>query len=404
MNNNKWLHGLFCRSLLLICPAILFSRGEIMAQSELPLYVKTTGKLPQMAWSTGTDRLGSAKMGYIDTGILLKVADTAGPLYKVQLSQNRHAYIEKSLVTPFEITMKPPVVTSESWRIKGGEADDSLTINLGQKVAYQSWMELSPAKIVVELYGVQANTNWITRLTSAREIHRVDYRQIEDDVVQVNIYLEHKQPYGYHITYRGNQLLLTVRIPPNDRTLRNKTIVIDAGHGGSNNGARGVNTGILEKDYNLLFAKALKKNLEDKGARVLMVREKDTAIDNKDRVLWTIEQNPDLFISIHLNSAGRPAVRGVSTYYKHVSYSTLSFAIYKQMIQLNNLPEFGHIGSFNFQPVQPTEYPSCLVEVAFLSNPEDEKLIRNPEFHKKVAKQIKLGIQDWYGKIRAVEW
>jgi N-acetylmuramoyl-L-alanine amidase len=193
-------------------------------------------------------------------------------------------------------------------------------------------------------------------------------------------------------------------VPPNDRSLKGKTVVVDAGHGGSNNGARGVKTGILEKDYTLLFAKALKKNLEEKGAKVLMVRESDTAIDNKDRVLWAIQQNPDLFISLHLNSAGRPTVRGVSTYYKHVAYSTLSGAILNQMLKLYDLAEFGHIGSFNFQPVQPTEYPSCLVEVAFLSSPEDEKMIRNPEFQKKVAKQIKQGILDWYAKIREVEW
>jgi N-acetylmuramoyl-L-alanine amidase len=401
MFRNNRMKGLICPVMFM---AIFLLHTSAIGQSQLPLYVKTTGKLPQLAWSTGTDRLGSAKMGYLDTGILLQVADTAGNLYKIRLSQSRHAYIEKALVTPVEIIMKPAVAISESWRIKGGEGDDSLTINLGQKVAYQSWMESGPSKIVLELYGVQANTNWITQLSSAREIHKVDYRQVEDDVVQVHIYLKHVQPYGYRIYYRGNQLLLTVRVPPNDKSLKGKTIVVDAGHGGTNNGARGVTTGILEKDYTLLFAKALKKNLEDKGAKVLMVREKDTTIDNKDRVLWAIQQNPDLFISLHLNSAGRPTVRGVSTYYKHVSYSTLSGAILNQMLKLYDLAEFGHIGSFNFQPVQPTEYPSCLVEVAFLSSPEDEKMIRNPEFQKKVAKQIKQGMLDWYAKIREVEW
>jgi N-acetylmuramoyl-L-alanine amidase len=373
------------------------------AQGEIPLYIKTGGKLPQLAWSTGTDRLGSAKMGYIDTGILMEVADTSRSLYKVKLSANRHAFLDKSLAIPVEMTMKPALVTSESWRVKGGEADDSLTISLGTKVPYQSWMELNPSKIILELYGVQANTNWITQLQSAREIVRVDYRQVEDDVVQVHIYLKHVQPYGYHIYYRGNQLLMTVRVPPYDRSLKGKTIVVDAGHGGSNIGAKGGTSGILEKDYTLLFAKALEKSLKEKGATVLMVRDKDTTIDNKDRVLWAIQQNPDLFISIHLNSSGRTTVRGTSTYYKHVAYSTLSQSILKQLLEIDDLMEFGHVGSFNFQPVQPTEYPSCLVEVAFLSSPEDEKMILTPDFHKKIAKQVRQGILDWYEKIRAVE-
>ena len=389
-----------------ICFAVSFlgvDGQQVLGQGEVPLFVKTSGKLPQLAWSMGTDRLGSAKMGYMDTGIILSVADTAGGLYKVQLSERRHAFIDKSLVSPVEVLMKPGMVTSESWRVKGGEADDSLTISLGRKVPYQSWMEMHPAKIILELYGVQANTNWITQLQSAREIKSVDYRQVEDDVVQVSIYLKHVQPYGYRIYYRGNQLLLTVRVPPQDKSLKGKVIVVDAGHGGSNSGARGVTSGIIEKDYTLLFAKALKKNLEGKGARVLMIREKDTAIDNKDRVLWSIQQNPDLYISIHLNSAGRPAVRGTSTYYKHVAYSSLSQSILKRMLAIKDLEEFGHVGSFNFQPVQPTEYPSCLVEVAFLSNPDDEKLILSNDFHHRVAKEIKQGILDWYGKIREVE-
>jgi N-acetylmuramoyl-L-alanine amidase len=71
------------------------------------------------------------------------------------------------------------------------------------------------------------------------------------------------------------------------------------------------------------------------------------------------------------------------------------------MLEIKGLEEFGHVGSFNFQPVQPTEYPSCLVEVAFLSSPEDEKMILDPGFHKKVAKQIKLGLEDWYKKTGA---
>jgi N-acetylmuramoyl-L-alanine amidase len=380
-----------------------FTLQAVQAQSELPLYVKTTGKLPQLAWSTGTDRLGSAKMGYIDTGIILEVADTVGSLYKIKLSAHRHAYIEKSLVSPIEMVMKPAIATAESWRVKGGDGPDSLTINLGRKVAYQSWMETRPSRIVLELYGVQANTNWITQLRSAREVASVDYRQVEDDVVQVVIQLKHTQHYGYHIAYRGSQLLLTVRIPPQDKKLKDKLIVIDAGHGGTNIGARGGTSGILEKDYTLLFAKALEKNLKEKGMRVLMVRDKDTLIDNKDRVLWTIAQNPDLFISIHFNSAGRKEVRGTSTYYKNVAFKPLAASILNQLLEINDLQEFGLVGSFNFQPVQPTEYPSCLVEVAFLSNPEDEKMVMNIDFRNKVAKQIKLGIQDWFDGIRELE-
>ena len=64
------------------------------------------------------------------------------------------------------------------------------------------------------------------------------------------------------------------------------------------------------------------------------------------------------------------------------------------MLELE-LAEFGNVGNFNFALNAPTEYPNCLVEVAFLSNREDEKKILDPAFHKQVAKKIVAGIKDW---------
>jgi N-acetylmuramoyl-L-alanine amidase len=59
------------------------------------------------------------------------------------------------------------------------------------------------------------------------------------------------------------------------------------------------------------------------------------------------------------------------------------------------LKEYGNIGNFNFSLSGPTDYPNCLVEVAFLSNKEDEKRIKSPQFHKQVAAKIVAGIKDW---------
>jgi len=156
-----------------------------------------------------------------------------------------------------------------------------------------------------------------------------------------------------------------------------------------------VTSGILEKDYTILFAIELQKILKKQKIKVLMVREIDTTIDNKDRVLWAQQNNPDVFISFHLNSSGRDSVRGVSTYYKHIGFRSFSQSILKRLLETKNLEEFGNVGSFNFQPIQPTDYPSCLVEVAFLSNKDDEKMILDPKFRYKVAYQVYLGIKDW---------
>ena len=64
------------------------------------------------------------------------------------------------------------------------------------------------------------------------------------------------------------------------------------------------------------------------------------------------------------------------------------------MLELG-LVEYGNIGNFNFSLNGPTEFPNCLVEVAFLSNEADEKRINDPVFKRKVAKKIRQGISDW---------
>lgn len=373
---------------------IFFLAKTISAQDSVPSYIITAGKLPQLAYSTGEDRLGSAKMGYIDTLIPMKVIDTVKNLYKVRLSGYHYAFIEKTYTQSITDTSLP-IVLCESWRVKGGDEVDSVSFSLNGRVPYKSWMEIDPSRIKIDLYNVQSNTNWITQLSSAKAVKNVWYEQTENDVLQITIELVKQQHFGYKIGYNGKSLLITIRRVPAIANIKNMTIAIDAGHGGTNIGASGTTSGILEKNYTLLFVEELQKILKKQKVKVIMVRETDTTIENKDRVLWAQQNNPDIFISFHLNSSGRNTAKGVSTYYKHIGYRSFTQSLLKRLLEIKNLEEFGNIGSFNFQPIQPTEYPSCLVEVAFLSNEEDEKMIRDPKFRTKVANQVYLGIKDW---------
>jgi len=150
----------------------------------------------------------------------------------------------------------------------------------------------------------------------------------------------------------------------------------------------------LEKKYTLLIAQQLEKELKDKEAGVFMTRTKDTAIGMIERTEMIKKEDPDFLISIHLNSSVKDSVRGVSTYYRYIGFRPLTKYIQESMVRIG-LTDFGNIGSFNFALSGPTDYPNCLVEVAFLSNREDEQLILDPEFHKAVAIQIVTGIKEW---------
>ncbi len=357
--------------------------------------VTSTGKLPSLLYGLGDDRLGGTKMGYIDTNILLKVVDSTNDLYTVQLSKFHRAYIDKNYIRHDSAMKSRPYYLTGSFLVKGDSLYDYVSVHLDEHLPYKSWMEIEPSKIMVDIYGVQSNTNWITQLQSVKEIKNVYYNQVEDDVVRVTIELKHAQHWGYSLSYVGKNLVLRVKRQPAILDLKKMVIAIDAGHGGNNSGTDGIKRKTSEKEYTLLYAKSLEKNLKKLGVKkVIMTRNADTSFDIKDRILFLQEQNPDFLISLHFNSSANELVSGVSTYYKHIGFRPLSQALLKRMLELK-LSEFGNVGNFNFTLNQPTDFPNALLEIAFLSNADDEKKVIDTKFRQDVSLKVILAMQDW---------
>ena len=360
---------------------------------------RTTGPFPYLEYGLGQDRLGGAKMTYLDSGIALKVIDSSEKGFKVQLSRNHMAWIPKNqFIADTALKFRPYYLTS-SWRVWGDDKYDYVSVSLPEKLPFRSFQQFSPASIVVDVFGATSNTNWITQLSSAREIQKVWYEQVEDDVFRIHIELKNKHHWGHMISYQHNSLRIRIKQQPSSLRPRHLLIAIDAGHGGASTGARGLNTGILEKDYTLMMSYRLKKQLERKGYQVIMTRTSDVDMSMTERLTMLRQVDPDLLISIHLNSSGNRDVKGTSTYYRHIGFRPVSRFILDRMLQLG-LNEFGNIGAFNFTLNGPFEYQNVLVEVAFLSNADDEARIIKPGFHKDVARKITKGVNDWRKHIR----
>ncbi|NOT50993.1 MAG: N-acetylmuramoyl-L-alanine amidase [Chitinophagaceae bacterium] len=379
-----------------LCFTIIFYGLPLGAQTVNTNFLlgKTTGTLPFLEYGLGEDRLGGAKMTYLDTGIVIKVVDSTIINYKVQLSKDHFAYLQKtSFVKDSTVKIQPYYLTS-SWLVNGDDKYDYVAITLDERLPYRHIQQINPSRIVVDIFGATSNSNWITQRSSAKEIKSASYEQVEDDVFRMIIELNHPQHWGYSIYYLGKRLVIKVKRQPRDLDLEKIKIAIDAGHGGDNTGATGITTKIREKNYTLLIAQELQKELLDKGATVFMTREKDTSLSMVERVEMVKKEDPDFLISVHLNSSAKDSIKGVSTYYRYIGFRPLSKYILESMVKLG-LVEFGLVGNFNFTLSGPTDYPNCLVEVAFLSNKEDEQLILDPEFHKAVAKQITEGIKNW---------
>ena len=357
------------------------------------LYGRTTGLLPYLEYGPGDDRLGGAKMTYLDTNIILKVTDSTGDDYKVRLSENHFAFLSKAAFRPDTSIKFQPYFLTASWKVYGDERHDYVMVGLPEKLPYKSTQQVSPSKLIVDVYGATSNTNWITQLKTCREIKNVWQEQIEDDVFRIHIELVHTQHWGYSIYYKNNTLVIRIKQQP-PLSYKRLTIAVDAGHGGANIGATGLNTKIPEKEYTLKIAHKLENYLSRKRAKVYMVRNHDTDLTMIERTLMLREKDPDLMISIHLNSSSNKTVNGTSTYYRHIGFRLLSTAILNELLKLG-LNNFGNIGAFNFALSGPTEYPNCLVEVAFLSNAADEIKIRDERFQKNVARGISRGIKTW---------
>ena len=359
-----------------------------------PNVAVTKGRLAHLLFGLGDDRLGGAKIGYLDSNVQLKVIGKVGSNYKVRLSKYRTAYIPDDLVDFLPSGTFTPESLTDRWTVYGDSAFDYVVLGLFARLPYQSFQLVDPAKIIVDVFGATNNTNWIAQLENTKEIKNVFYEQVEDEVFRITIELKHAQHWGHSIYYKGNALVIKIKRQPENLSLKNLTIAVDAGHGGSNTGAGGP-TGSSEKMIALAVSLKLQKVLEQSGAKVIMTRTTEKFFDNKERILFYRDSMPDLLISIHLNSSSDPIrVTGTSSFYRHIGFKGLSNAIQKRMLELG-LKDQGNNGSFNFMLNSPTEYPNALVETLFLSSPEEEAKILDEGFQQQIAEKIGQGIKDF---------
>lgn len=360
--------------------------------TDILAYGKTV-KGAYLKFGNGDERLGGTKMGYLDAGIPLKLVSKNDKMYKVQLSNNRAAYIDKEYVELADVNVS--VINSDNISIRNAGKTDEIYVGLPSKVAYYSWIDMDPTILYVDLYGVTNNSNWITHKPGLGMVDYVDVRQVEGDVLRLVIRLKHKYSWGYHIAYSGNSLSISVKHTPN-LTLNGMTVTLDAGHGGPYPGALGY-TGLEEKVVNLQLVNEVKSILESKGATVILTRDEDEDVD--DRVVAA--GNPDLLISIHNNSGGSPfAQLGTSCYYKHISNRDFANCIMNRLLDLGQNC-FGLVGNFNFNLCKMTEYPCMLIEGLFMNSLAEEEKLMDPAFRHKFAQKAVEGVEDYLEMVKA---
>ena len=182
------------------------------------------------------------------------------------------------------------------------------------------------------------------------------------------------------------------------------TVVLDAGHGGIDVGASGGTTGVNESDLNLEICKELQNVFEENGFIVVMTRNDQNGLygdtskgfkmrDLNRRLEICKNSGADVFISIHLNSYSSSKRRGAQVFFKEGSEQGKRFADSIQT-ELNLLKESKRMYdaiSGDYYLLNECNITAVIVECGFLSNPEEENLLLDGNYRKKLAKSIFLG-------------
>lgn len=172
-------------------------------------------------------------------------------------------------------------------------------------------------------------------------------------------------------------------------------VFLDAGHGGKDPGAIG--NGLEEKDITLAITLKIGEILKRHKVDVVYSRTTDVFLELHERANKANKSNADIFVSIHVNSAGNKAARGVETYhYANSSQGArLARAIQASLATANIFTHNRGVKTANFAVLRQTKMPSTLLELGFISNSQDAQILRTKQ--NEMAEAVARGILSYLG-------
>lgn len=172
-----------------------------------------------------------------------------------------------------------------------------------------------------------------------------------------------------------------------------RKVVIDPGHGGSDCGA--IRANVTEKAITLDVSKRVKELLEKKGYTVEMTRNSDETVSLQDRVEFSESKNPDIFVSIHVNSSEKPEITGIETHYYRQESLSLAQTVHASLASNINSKNRGLFKS-KFYVINHTTAPAILVEIGFISNEGERAELVSEKRKQATAKAIAEGVQNYF--------
>ncbi|MAY24860.1 MAG: N-acetylmuramoyl-L-alanine amidase [Polycyclovorans sp.] len=362
------------------------------------------------------------------------------------------------------VVMTRPAVAAElrDVRLWAGPESTRVVFDLDGAVQHSVFTLDNPHRIVIDLHGMSPESVRVAnRAAGQGVVQRI--RSGKRDEKTVRVVLDVNQPItprSFSLTPSdqfGHRVVLDLDVPlsmPTARvqkpavTLGEKliTIAVDAGHGGEDPGAIGP-AGTREKDVSLVMARRLAALIDAQpGMRAVLTRSGDYSVGLQRRVEVAREYQADLFVSIHANAFRKRELRGSSVYVlsnrgassEHARWLArrenaadlvggieiaskdsdlasvlidlsqsasleasfdLGGRILNSLGQINRLQKTV-VQQAGFMVLKAPDIPSVLVETAFISNPQEERLLRDPKHQERFAKSIMAGIRGYFDHYR----
>ncbi|MDV6373344.1 N-acetylmuramoyl-L-alanine amidase [Deinococcus arenicola] len=273
----------------------------------------------------------------------------------------------------------------------------------GVRLPFKLEQEDGGKRLAVTLYG-KFTQPLQAPATGDPLLESLDVRPVALGVTRVTLNLNAAQAWGFNANYDGSDLLVTVRRPPTLNPLRpleGRTITLDPGHGGTQNGGAG-SLRVPEKGLVLPIALRAAELLRGLGATVNLTRTADVTLGLYERGLSAEATNSDLLVSIHANALpdGRDprTIRGPEMYFTHPQAQTLASAVLGQI--RSRLPDLGPGAGLrpgaDLALTRPTTQISLLVETAYLTDAGNLRALQGVEGRERFAQAIAAGIADFY--------
>ncbi|MHA6250579.1 N-acetylmuramoyl-L-alanine amidase [Oceanobacillus sp. CAU 1775] len=186
----------------------------------------------------------------------------------------------------------------------------------------------------------------------------------------------------------------SVPVKSSNNSLAGINIVIDAGHGGRDSGAIGID-GVYEKDIVVNTARQIANTLRAYGATVIETRTADYFLALDERIDISNAYNTHAFISVHYNAFPVMSVSGLNTFYTGINGRELAQNVHNSLATSLPLNNRGMVPA-NYKVLQQTNAPAILLELGFLTNPYDMSVIRTAGHEQQVAEAVANGLLNYF--------